>query len=99
MVEHGAPALVVAPGGVLRLGGEDLPAGVLELDPRAVALRGEAHLEPRRAAVVMAGVPGHRELRGRLPHEHAAPLALAAVGVPLEDPAADLFLDDDLGDL
>src|SRR5439155_18354248 len=36
---------------------------------------------------------------GRLPLQHAAPFALAAVGVPLEDAAARLLLEHDLGDL
>src|SRR3954468_2819168 len=99
MAENGAPALVVVLGVLGAVGGHDLPAGVLELDAGRVALGREAHLEPGRARGVVARGPGHRELRRRLPDEHAAPPALAPVGVTLVDPPADLLLDDDLGDL
>src|SRR5262249_38796000 len=45
------------------------------------------------------GAPGHRKRRGWIPREHLAPSSLAAVGVPLEDPAADVLLEHDLDDL
>src|SRR5262245_33097450 len=98
MLQHGAPAAVVRVAGLDRVRGEDLPARVLEVNAGALSLLGEAHLEASRARVVVTGVPGHREAGRRVPGQDASPLALAAVRVPLEDPAADLLLEHDLGD-
>ena len=98
MAQHVAPAGVVSGPRLLGPLGEDLPAAVLQVDAGAVVLGGEAHLQLGRLRRVVARIPGHDEAGRRLPGEHAAPFALAAVVVALEDPSADVLLEHDLGD-
>ncbi len=70
------------------VGPEPLPAAVLDLDPRAVTVAREAHLDLGAVARLAPGVPRDDEAVGRLPGEHLAPHGLRAVDRLLDEPSA-----------
>src|ERR671925_110622 len=66
---------------------DPLEAAVLEVDPRSLARRCEAHLDLGRNA---GDVPLEGDPTRRLPDEHPAPAVLLAAGRALVEPASDL---------
>src|SRR5262245_28512990 len=78
---------------------ETLELAMLQLDARQRRTEhDEAHLhlggEIRIVLPVRADLPGEHDAAGRIPHQHLAPLAFAAVGGALEPAPAGARLDD-----
>jgi hypothetical protein len=67
---------------------------MLELEPCAVALAGDAHLDLGRGGPVGVGLPGEDDAVRRLPGEDGAPFAFLAVVPDLVNAAADQALED-----
>ena len=86
--EDSVPAAVV-----VRAALRVVPAAVLEVDSRALALRREANLHLRRSALGVHA-PAEDEPLWRLPGDHVRPVGLSPVGGALVDPAADALVED-----
>src|SRR5215211_3972844 len=91
--EHHVPSRVVSGHRRLGLVAVLLPAPVLKLDARALAVRLKPDLDLARAAGV--DEPLEQEAVRRLEHEHAPPVALLSRRRPLVEAAALARLEDD----